>query len=178
MRTGENVTTKRVAAKFREYIEDKKLPIEDVAADIGKAGEIYRNIEENKLPGIESFLQRIKTMEIGVIMPPLLWIYTQDISNEERQKAVRSLESYLVRRMLCNLGSQGLNRFFIEMVIDLENNKQKPVGEVIIDFLNEPQIENRIWPDDLKVKGYLTTRSMPGNAARKKDGVRGHREED
>ena len=168
MRVGENVVMRRVAAEFRNYVENKKPPIEDVAEDIKKAGLVYRNIEENRQPGIEPFLKRIKTMEIGVIMPPLLWIYTEENSDAERQRAASALESYLVRRMLCNLGSQGLNRFFIEMVKRLEDNKEQRVDEVIIEFLKESRVENRLWPDDRSVMDYLTTRSMPGNAARRK----------
>ena len=168
MRIGENVPARRVAAEFRNYIETEKPEIEQVAEDVKKAGVIYRNIEENQQPGIGAFIKRVKTMEIGVIMPPLLWLYTHDISEEERQRSVRALESYLVRRMLCNMGSQGLNRLFIEMVKSLDNNKGNPADDVIVNFLKGQSVENRIWPDNRRVADYLTTRSMPGNAARKK----------
>ena len=57
-------------------------------------------------------------MEIGVIMPPLLWIYTEENSDAERQRAASALESYLVSANALqpwgNAGSQ--QPFFIEMV--------------------------------------------------------------
>ena len=171
MLIGENITMNRVAAEFRSYIDREKPDIEQVASDIREAGIIYRRIEENQLPGIEEFLRRVKTMEIGVIMPPLLWLYTQNISDGERQRSIRALESYLVRRMLCNIRSQGLNRFFIELVRNLDSNKREGqrVDEAVIRFLNGRQeVENRMWPDDRRVVNYLTTQVMPGNPARRK----------
>ena len=168
MRISENVTMRQVAAEFRAYIEKEKRPIDDIARDIREAGRIYRNIVKNQQPGIEPFLERIKTMEIGVIMPPLLWLYTQEINEEERQKSIRALESYLVRRMLCNLGSQGLNRLFIEMMKSLESNKEQRADKTVIEFLKGQDVENRMWPDDNRVMNSLTSRPMPGNAARRK----------
>lgn len=169
MRLGEDVTTHRVAAEFRSYIEKARPGIEQLAGDIKVASLIYRNIEENRQPGIEEFLRRVKIMEVGVVTPPLLWLYTQEISEDERQRSVRALESYLVRRMLCNIRSMGLNRFFIELVKNLESNKGQRADEAVIQFLSRRQeVENRMWPDDRRVEDYLTTQSMPGNAARRK----------
>ena len=166
MRIGDLVPMRQVSAEFRHYIPGK--PIEDIAKDIRDAGRIYRNIEENQQPGIEPFLKRMKAMEIGVIMPPLLWLYTQEISEDECQKSIRALDSYLVRRMLCNIRTQGLNRLFVEMTKSLESNKQQRADITIIEFLKGQSVENRMWPDDGQVRDYLTSRPMPGNPARKK----------
>ncbi len=167
MRVSKYVTIHRTAAEFRNYIEKFKPNIEKVAQDIRKSGLIYRDIEENNLPGIELFLERIKTMEIGVIIPPLLWLYTNDVSKEERQRSVRALESYLVRRMLCKKDSQGLNKLFLKMVKLLKKQKDQSADNVVIQFLKE-ESENHLWPDNDRVSYYLAMFPMPGNAARKK----------
>ena len=170
MTVGENITIPRTASEFRSYMDDQKGPaVDDVAADIRSAGVVYRNIVEKRLPGIEESLKRIEAMEIGVVMPPLLWLFTQEIPEEERQRGVRVLESYLVRRMLCNIQSQGLNRLFIELVKHLDGNPGQPADEVLAGFLNGQSTENRIWPKDRRVIEYLTEYQMPGrSAARKK----------
>ena len=172
MRMGDNIPMRKTATEFRKYVESeksrKKSSIDSMAEDIRKAGIIYKNIEENRLAGIETFLKRVKTLEISVIMPPLLWLYTQDIPDEQRRRAVQALESFLVRRLLCNLGSQGLNALFIELVKHLEDNKEASPDQVLIDYLKPPKPENRLWPDDRKVIDYLLMNPMPGNAARRK----------
>ena len=172
MRVGENIQIRRTAAAFRTFVEKEKehhnTKIDSIADQIKAAGIVYRNIEENRQPGIEDVLKRLKTLEISVIMPPLLWLYTQDIDDQERKQAVWALESYLVRRALCNLGTQGLNRLFIELVKHLESDKSAPAGQTVIQFLSGQKVENRIWPDDRRVKDFLSINAMPGNAARKK----------
>ena len=171
MRVSKYVKIPRTAAEFRYYIDGCKPNINNikkVAQDINEAGKVYRNIEEKKIEGIKLFLERvIETMEIGVIIPPLLWLYTNNVSEEEQQRSVRALESYLVRRMLCKMGVMGLNIVFIEMVKRLKEQKDQPVDDVIIQFLKK-KLGGNLWPDDFSVISYLTKNPMPGNAARKK----------
>ena len=172
MRLGDNVTMRRTAAAFRNHVEVKKetaqTPIEDVVEDVKKAGLIYRRIEENKLPGIDDFIKRIRILDITVVMPPLLWLYTHDVSDSQRMRAISAIESYLVRRALCNLGSQGLNRVFMELIKHLESATDVPPDESVIGFLRDQTAENRIWPDDKRVEDYLYVNPMPGNASRRK----------
>ena len=172
MRLREYVPIHRTAAAFRRYVERNKdgtvRTIEAMAEDVRDVGVVYKHIEENRQPGIEEILKRVKVLEISVIMPPLLWLYTQDINDQERQSAVRALESFLVRRVLCNLGTQGLNALFIELVGHLAQNTQQPTNQVLMEYLVSQKAENRIWPDDKQVIDYLSLRPMPGNAARRK----------
>ena len=170
MRVSKYVKIPRTAAEFSNYIDGLKpnINIEKVAEDINEAGKVYRKIEKKKIAEIKLFLERvIETMEIGVIIPPLLWLYTNDIPEKERKRSVRALESYLVRRMLCKMGVMGLNIIFIEMVKLLKKQKDQPVDDVIIQFLKK-KFGGNLWPDDFSVISYLTKNPMPGNAARKK----------
>lgn len=127
MRLGENVQTYRTASAFRRYVEGVKerneKTIQEIAADIRSAGLVYKRIEENEQPGIEEILQRVKVLEVGVIVPFLLWLYTEDISEPCRQSAVQAVESFLIRRALCNLGSMGLNYLFIELINHLQKRQ-------------------------------------------------------
>ena len=171
MRIGKYIPTRNTAAAFREHVEKAKeqsQSIEAIAADVRKVGIVYKNIEENRQPGIEEALGRIKALEIGVIMPPLLWLYTEDVSEESRQSAVGALESFLVRRVLCGLGTMGLNYLFIDLVDHLSKSADEPADEVVIDYLSKQTAENRIWPSDKRVVEYLTNWPMPGNTARRK----------
>ena len=178
MRIGKYVKFDRTAAEFRNYIEGFKPDIEEVAQDIKEAGLVYRDIEKIQLHRrhsnpreaelIQLFLERvIETMGDGVIIPPLLWLYTNDVSEKERRRSARALESYLVRRMCKNIKGGSLNLLFIDMVERLKEQKDQPAGNNVIQFLKE-KIDGRIWPDDSSVISYLTIFPMPGTAARKK----------
>lgn len=178
MRIGKYVKFDRTAAEFRNFIEKFKPDIEEVAQDIKEAGLVYRDIEKIQLHRrhsdpkeaelIKLFLERIiETMGDGVIIPPLLWLYTNDVSEKERRRSARALESYLVRRMCKNIKGGSLNLLFIDMVERLKEQKDQPAGNVVIQFLKEKS-EGRIWPNDSSVINYLTISPMPGIAARKR----------
>ena len=140
LRLGKYIQIRNTAAAFRDHVEktkERNEAIEVTAADVRKVGVVYKNIEENRQPGIEAALQRIKALEVGVIMPPLLWLYTEDVSEESRQSAVGALESFLVRRVLCSLGTMGLNYLFIELVDHLSKRADEPADQVVIDYLSK-----------------------------------------
>ena len=122
-------------------------------------------MEENRQPGIEAFLKRMKTMELGVVMPPLLWLYTKKVPEEKRNRSVRALESYLVRRLLCGIGSQGLNRLFVELLAKMEGNEAQ-IDQTIIDYLGGQTVDNRIWPTDAMLRDNLIGMPFRGTIKR------------
>ena len=172
MRTSQDVQLGRVASAFRNYVSGKSSESQDysvdiVAEDMRRAGRVYRDMEENRVPGIETFLRRMKVMELGVIMPLLLWLYTSDVPEDRRRRSVEALESYLIRRMLCGMQSQGFNRFFVSLLERLNNDGPNTADDTIIDYLRSQTVENRIWPSDRMIEDSLTDGAMKGTVARR-----------
>ena len=148
MQIGQEVNADNVFAEFNKFLASDTRSIEEIAAAIRRAGLVYQDLEEARTPGIGAFLRRMKTMEIGVVMPLLLWLYTTEISEGVRRRSVRALESYLVRRMFCSFGTQGLNRLFVELLARLKGSDSEKADGAIIEFLKGQTVENRIWPRD------------------------------
>ena len=168
VRTREEITSDRVSAKFSSYVDSSGLSIDDIAADIRKAGLVYQDMDEARHQGIETFLRRVKTMELGSVMPTLLWLYTNEVPEAARKKSIKALESFLVRRMLCGLASQGLNRLFIELIGKLEAGGIDQVDGSVMSFLSGQTAENRIWPRDGLLEENLIRRPLRGNASRQR----------
>lgn len=168
MSATKDITAERVSAEFSGYVERNRVSrdIHQIAADIRRSGIVYKDIENAQIPGFEIFLRRIKIMELGVVVPPLLWLFTRDVAQENRKRAVQALESYLIRRMLCGLQSQGLNRLFIELLTDLEKNGGQAPDETIIEFLKNQTVDNRVWPRNEHVFLTLATESLKGTVGR------------
>ena len=164
-----DITADRVSKAFNSYVAKSKgeLEIEAIAKDMQDAGVIYRDLENAQQPGIELFLSRIKTMGIGIVFPPLLWLFTHNIPQDQCMRAIKALESYLIRRMLCNINTQGLNRVFVELLPKMEG-KPKDVGQAVIDFLKGQEAPNRIWPNDYILTDALTNGTLRAPAERKK----------
>ena len=164
-----DITADRVSKAFNSYVARSKgdLEIEAIAKDMQDAGVVYRDLETVQQPGIEPFLRRIKTMGVGTVFPPLLWIFTHTIPNDQIMRAIKALESYLIRRMLCNINTQGLNRVFVELLPKMETQINN-VDQAVIDFLKGQTAENRIWPNDYMLTDVLTTRPLRVPGERRK----------
>ena len=174
MKVGGEVNVNRVSADFTKYFDSirseyasSQMAMEELARGLIRSGIIYKDLEEVRLSEIAIPLRRIKTMEAGVAMPILLWLYSAGRPQEECIRGVRALESYLVRRMLCNFSTQGLNRLFIELIRKLHNLTAGPADQAIIDFLRDQKVSNRLWPNDRMLMDNLIDWPMPGTLGRK-----------
>ena len=169
------VSPDRVASVFRNYIETRskpgeQSPIEDVAADIRNTGKIYKDLEKIKVQVIELFLERMKTLKLGVITPVLLWLYTSCVPRGQVLRSIDVLESYLVRRTLCGLRSADLHKVVIALLTLLKRfppENQAPADSTIIDYLSSQTSDGQLWPTNRMLKGHLTSSPMQGNNPRK-----------
>ena len=166
MRTHKEVNAESVSNEFNKFLESSGIPIDEVAMDIRKSGQAYQDLEETRVPGIEVALRRVKTMEIGVAMPVLMWLYTTDCPDRIRIRSIQALESYLVRRMLCGVTTQGLNRLFVELLTRVEARTPETADQVILDFLSGQTVDNRIWPNDNMLHENLVGMPLRGTVAR------------
>lgn len=185
MRTRREVPVDRVASRFRSYIERIGKPIEFVAEDIRRAAGIYQNIENIHIPEIKIFLKRMQVMQVGVVTPLLLWLFTSDeVSQEQRLRSIAALESCLMRMMLCGYGSNNLNSVVVSTLNFLENpsrletmlkerffypnpkvnpNFMNPSDIIIMSFVLFQQ-----WAHDRELYEHLITQPMRGSDARKR----------
>ena len=178
MRERREVPINRVASRFRNYIELIGKPIEFVAEDIRHAAGIYKDIEETRIPEIKIALKRLKVMKLGAVTPLLLWLYTSEVSQEQRWRSVEALESCLVRRMLCGLRFNGLDQVvvstlnYLEDPSELEAKLKESWTAFNYDFSNPSDIIaisfGEQWASDRDLYECLTSLPMRGAVARKK----------
>ena len=149
-RTREDVTADNVFSKFRAYAEDETnpKPIGELAEDIRTAGVIYQNLEEGRYPEIATFLYRRQVMQVGVLTPVLLWLFSANAPQQQIRKALRALESYLVRRMICRITPKDYNRLFVGLLNALEGNGAECAGDTTLGYLAGQDAYVRQWPDN------------------------------
>ena len=173
MRSLKDVTANRVASEFRNYLGATQSSIKTVTSDIQMAGVCYVLIEGNfrgfrKNPEREIFFKRLKTIELGVVTPVLLWLFTSKVPDERQQRCIEILESYGVRRKLCGLQTQGLNKVFIGLLQVLDSEGPDCADMTVLRFLRRQHADSSIWPNDRMLREYLTTSQMKGNSPWKK----------
>ncbi len=148
MRTQEEIRPDSTSAEFREYIVSAAVPIENIAEDISRVSETYRAIEEGSKKGYESFLYRREVMQAGALTPVLLWLFSTEMPEEQRIKAFRALDSYMVRRMICQRSTKNYPQLFLGLVSRLEESVTANAGEVVSDYLANQTAYANLWPDD------------------------------
>ena len=152
MRGRDEIRPDRVAAEFRRYSENGAASIEEIAADMKRVGVTYRALEDGEANGYETFLYRREVMQAGVLTPVLLWLFSSDMTVEQRKKSVRALESYMVRRMVCRMTTRNYNTLFLRLINELENSGPSSAGDTVVSYLSEQTAHANVWPDDREVE--------------------------
>lgn len=156
MRKRQEVTADKVFAEFRNYYEEGDEPIDSIAADIGNIGRLYQSLEESSIPDMATFLYRRGVMDAGVLTPVLLWLLSSETPKLQLEKGLRALESYLVRRMVCRIASQGQNRLFVELLNVLQDTGAENAGDSIVDYLGKQTSNVGLWPNDRDFQSAFT----------------------
>lgn len=133
---------------YLDYAESNGATIQDIASDMGKLGNIYRDIDQRNLPEIETFLYRRQVMGVGVIIPALLWLLSSEVPVPQFSKSISALESYLVRRMACGMSARSYGQLFVGLVAELNNSGPECAGDTVVQYLARQEAYANLWPDD------------------------------
>ena len=153
MRTQKEIAQFGVFPSFRDYAAGK--PIASVVADLSNIGSIYRSLETAPNPEMETFLYRREAMQAGVITPVLLWLLSEEVPQAQLRAGLHSLESYLVRRMVCRMSTRSYVDIFVGLVSALEEAGASRAGNTITKFLQTQSGERGEWPNDRRLERDL-----------------------
>ena len=121
--TQEDVAAGHLYTAYRDYAtETDAEPAIDRLKSFRRYGLIYKELQEGHTnPRIQLFLDRLRIMDVGTAFPFLLKLFDLLEDQEDRLIDVLvSVESFLVRRMVCRLSTRGYNRLFVDLIKSLE----------------------------------------------------------
>ncbi len=148
LKTGEEVPTDRLYNTFKESAG--KQP--DAASELQALRDyslIYRRFYEQEPESREGiFFERLDIMETTTVVPVLLELFKADreIAKSEIRKILVDLESFLVRRMVCQLTTKAYNRLFLDLLTALRRDGFS--SESTRTFLAQQESESTRWPSD------------------------------
>lgn len=103
---------------------------------------------------VDIFANRLRDIDTSTVYPVLLMLLVggrDSIEREELDGIITDLESYLVRRMICNLGTKNYNRFFLSLLDNLrtvEKKGEKITRLLVQKFLLKKDGPSVDWPND------------------------------
>ncbi|MFF9592789.1 DUF262 domain-containing protein [Streptomyces sp. NPDC014646] len=112
--------------------------------------------EEETDPLRRGHLKRLQDWQAVVTYPALMVVLDQhdrgDADTAEATRAMSYIESFLVRRTICRVPTNNLNRIFQSVPAQL------PQAEGVADGLHQLlSAENRFWPDDEELREKIRT---------------------
>lgn len=168
-KTGEEILAREVFHRFKTYADfDSGISIGELLQQIHRAGQMYRSYVSaaGQLTGpidrFGLFAYRTSVMESEVVKPLVLFLRDPDepsIPGDQLIKALRVVESWLVRRMLVRATTKSYTQIFAELITQIRKSGRQSAGDVIEDRLAHHPGTSWYWPDDKEVRAEL--RSLP-----------------
>jgi hypothetical protein len=154
MRSNHEVLVSRLFETFKETIASDE-PIESTLDDIGVHSRIFQSFEAfpRNTPE-ELFFYRLNITQTATATPLLLYVFSLTpavLSLEDRRHVLASIESWLIRRMLCRLTTKNYNILFSQLLSKVRT-RPSAAAEDVSAFLLKQQGESQLWPTDDDVR--------------------------
>jgi len=153
LRRGDEVEVGHLYSAFRDSVRNgatgAKQQLEDLQAYAG----VYRTFSTFKADSRRGrFFTRLDLMDVGTAYPFLLELFKRfGDETETVDEALLWLESWLVRRMVCQLNTRGYNQLFIGLLKTLKG-PAPALPRRVQDFLSSSDAESSRWPPDKEFK--------------------------
>lgn len=170
MKLGEIIGAGELFSTFRDRI----LNADDAAAEqliteLCADARIMRSFDEFPAASIEGrFFQRLAVLDTTTVLPVLLLLFRDaEIDTERRRRALVALESWLVRRMVCGLSTNGYTNAFTEILAGARETGEA-IDKLLIRRLDSWEAPANRWPRDNEVAQVFATRGLYGWIAQRR----------
>ena len=163
MATMDDVVSNQLFAAFKRYLADNSHLAADVLADMERYAHVYEQFEREPIETpLGLFRHRLDAMEVTTAYPALLWLLGPDgLPEAERLPALRSIESWLVRRTIVRATTKNYNRVFLALLkhvrVASDARAGGPLASDITSFLAGLTGESQEWPHAADVRVALET---------------------
>ena len=166
---GEAISVKHLYDRFLAYankrasqLEEAQLDTANLMSDIKRNSDNYRLIDQPA--GSTEFaatLTRLNRLDFVVFRPALMKIMERSFSDEnDRTASALALESYLVRRMVCDMQTRGYGTLAVELVKRLADaDSEQPAAAALVSALRDSPGG---WPEDDTFRHNWCTRRFYG----------------
>ncbi|MGW2339079.1 GmrSD restriction endonuclease domain-containing protein [Streptomyces sp. NPDC001661] len=145
--------------RFERQGTTGETEIEAYIRELHRRGAHLRRLlhpEEEPVPAVRDALHRLDVWQATATHPALMLLLDRrergDLDNAELARALSYVESFLVRRMICRIPTNNLNRIFQALP------GQLPLDVPVADGLRRVlSAENRFWPGDEELRERFRT---------------------
>lgn len=158
LKTRDDVLVTHIFETYKLFAEETSLSAEVLIQELCGFGKVFqRLVSPHPRPRIDLFLKRLVLIDTATVYPFLLGAFRQHDNGDGHpvlEAIVSHLESFLVRRMVCQITAKNYNRFFLEMMSYCEANGGINEDSVVA-YLHRSNAETARWPSDEEFRAAL-----------------------
>ena len=147
---GDLVSVDNLFEEYRRYILDR-IPFETVEQElksISASASVERRIfEKNKTDIVGKFGWFAEAFDVSTAMPLVIYLATDPDCSKDLARALRMLESYILRRDICGLTTKNYNRFFVGAIERIRNAEGQKI-DALENYLSSRTSDIDRWPSD------------------------------
>lgn len=175
MQTESDFTIGSLFREFREWRAGTSGSIEALLADLRRYSDVFSGlISPTGTDRAAVLARRLHAMDTSTVYPFLMYILAQPaerLSAPDRDRLVVDLESWLVRRFVCQFTNKNYNRFFVSLLAKVKRaSSGDNLAELVRNELARGQDVTTAWPTDRAFRAAWLTKpvylkSRPDRAA-------------
>jgi len=172
---GEEVLNREIFSTFKNYADyESRISMLELLDQMHAAAKRYKEVfegsenKEGQISRVELFAYRLNSMELDVLRPILITLIDPTeakIPQDELEKAVTVIESWMVRRLLVRATNKNYNKLVVEMV-QVVSKDRTHAGTRLEKYFSEQSSVSSYWPDDVEVSTYVSQMQIYRNLYR------------
>lgn len=176
MRCREAIPAKHLYDRFVRQMENERrdgvagCDVASLMANISAGGARFRAlVEPTGKTRFDVFLRRLSSMALVIFHPFLLAVMARDdIKADGRDRIAAMMESYLVRRMICDLETRGYNALCLALIGALSGPEANDPETAIRGVLSTTGSKVIHWPSDAEFGERWKGRQFYGSLRRER----------
>ena len=154
VRTERELNIGRLFREFKEWYRNSRITTENYLSSLKSHSDHFgRLIDPYETDRVSAFARRLRSLDTSTVYPILLLLMelpSEKLPSESRNRIVADLESYLVRRFVCQLTTKNYNRFFLNLLRRLKRacEENEDLAQVARAELLKPTERTVVWPSD------------------------------
>lgn len=168
MMTREEIKTSHLFNAYKAFVTNFESPpgsllavprtTSEHIAQLSRYAAVFKAFDEKRNHArLETFLNRLGAIDTTTVFPFLLYAYGELVphARAEFDKILVLIESYLMRRMICSLTGKHYNRYFVDLLRNIDQNgvlNAASVGE----YMARSSADSVRYPDDQSLAMAVT----------------------
>lgn len=120
MQTGRELSIGHLFQEFRDWRDQSGQTLEEFLSELKRFAAIFRNLMSPVDTDQASlFARRLRSLDTSTVYPLLLYVLglpSEKLTPADRSKIISDIESWMIRRFVCQLTNKNYNKFFVSLL--------------------------------------------------------------